>query len=164
MADAVLTNQSVLQELKLLIRDNDNDWMTDLWYESKIYEHFRTDQQNTYTFNKRGTLGDKVTWTYRNDGLKVMFYGLTFTGEDDAEYQVNCNGSVQLTSGTDSNTTLTMTGTEVNFPELIVDVCQYLITHKAQDESVNVGAVSFTPQDEARLINIMEYWRGIRSL
>lgn len=161
MAVAVYVYQTCLVELKTLIRDVDNDWMADLWYKSKIFEHFTGNKNTTYSFGLRAT----GIWTYRTDGPKIMLYDMSFTGLDDVEYQVNCNGSIEVTnSGVDTTDPHTVSGTEVNYPELVVDVCQYLITHKAQDESASVGATSFTPMDEQRLIGIMEYWRGIKAL
>jgi len=160
MAVAAYSYQTCLIELKTLIRDVENKWMTDLWYKSKIFEHFVSNKVTTYSFPLRAT----GVWSYRTDGKKIMLYDMSFTGLADVEYQVNCNGSIEATSGTDETDPHTVSGTEVNYPELIVDVCQYLITHKSQDEAASVGATSFTPTDESRLITIMEYWRGIRAL
>ena len=160
MAVAEYNYETVLEEIKLLVGDNDNAWMTDTWYKSKIFEHFITNKQTTYSFGLRAT----GIWTARNDGRKIWFYDMSLTGLDDCIYTVNCNGSIELTTGTDTTDPYTVSGTEVNYPELVCDVCQYLITIMAQKASVNVGAVSYTPQDEARLISIMEIWRGIRAL
>lgn len=162
MASPEYTYYTVLDDLKKVINDPDNDWQTDEWYYSKIFEHFKTDKQTTYSFGTRAT----GVWTLRNDGIKIWLYDMSFTGEDDCEYQVNCQGSIRLTggSGTDTNDTHTVSGTEVNFPELVVDVCMTLITQKAQQEPASVGAMSFTPMDEERLIKIAEIWRGMRAL
>ena len=89
---------------------------------------------------------------------------MTFTGIDDSVYVVNCNGSVKDNAKNDTQDTLTISGTEVNFPELVCDVIQWLISHKSYVESSSVGAASYTPVDEERLRTTAEMWRGIRSL
>jgi len=160
MADAEYTYRTVLDELKEVLKTETAQWMSDSWFKSKIFEHFRTDKQTTYSFGKRAT----GVWTLRHDGRKIWLYDMSFTGQDDCEYTVNCTGSIELTVGTDTNTTLTVSGTEINFPELVVDVIQYLITHKAQLEAASVGAMSFTPMDEERLQRVAEMWRGITAL
>ena len=104
MADATYAYYTVLDELKGVLNDADNAWMSDDWYESKIFEHFITNKQTTYTFSERAS----YVWTYRNDGRKIWFYDMTFTGIDDSVYVVNCNGSVKDNAKNDTQDTLTI--------------------------------------------------------
>ena len=163
MATTLIT---VLTELKKAIGDrpddSDEQWMSDTDYRQFIYKHFQGDE-STYTFAKRRGTSSVNVWTYELDNRSVMLFGMSFTEASGADYNAFCTGSIEETTSTlvDTSTSITVTATAVNFAELVVDVCQYLITHKAQKGSVNVGSVGYAPMDEQRLINIMETWRGI---
>ena len=161
-----VTLTTVLTELKKAIHDRptdaDEQWMTDTEYTQFIYKHFQGDE-STFTFQKRAGTTTRNVWTYLLDNRSVMLFGMSFTESGTADYNAFCTGSIEETTSSleDTSTTIDVTATPVNFAELVIDVCQYLITHKAQKESVNVGSVSFSPQDEQRLIAVMETWRGI---
>ena len=164
MAAPSYTYNTVLDELKRAINDRrtdaDEQWMTDSEYKAFIFRRFESNKNTTYIFSSRAS----GVWTYGTAGDRIWLYDMSFTGQNDAAYTVNSTGSIELTAGTDSSAQLTVSGTPVDFPELVIDVCQYLITHKAQESSVNIGGASFTPQDEQRIIRVMETWRGIKAV
>ena len=85
--------------------------------------------------------------------------GEAYTIEPD--YTQYPNGSIHVDLGVDTRMSIDVTAITVNFPEVVVAVCMYLKTHKAQLESVNISSAGFTPMDEDRLTRIQEHWRGV---
>lgn len=163
MAAAVKNNKTVLDRLRQVIDDaagSSQEWYSDEQLEEFIYRRFTSDKQDNYTFQLRAA----GVWTQNLNSKHFHLFDMDFTGQDDATYTVNSTGSIRLTAGADASKALTVSGTQVNFNELVVDVLQDMYTQKVQKESVNVGAVSFTPQDEERLLRAMEVWRGMSSV
>lgn len=167
MVAPVYTNQDILTALKQAINDTPTDstdqWLSDDVYRGFIHQHIITEESSSYTYTRRvgsGAVG--TVWTNSlgaNDG--EYYYEMSFTGTNDCTYIVDCRGSIRLSVGTDASTTLTVTATPVDFAELVISVCQYLITALAQKAPVAAGSGSYTPPDEDRLVRVMEYWRGI---
>lgn len=169
MAAAVYTDQDILTELKVVINDRPTDsadqWLSDDRYRSFILKHLTSEESTSLTFTRRVGSGSVGTvWTYSMSGEATYFYAMSFTGQVDATYIVDCKGSIYLSVGTDNSTSLTVTGTPINFSELVVEVCLYLITTLAQKAPVSAGSGSYTPPDEDRLVKVMEYWRGVVAL
>jgi len=164
MVAATYTYVTVIDELRKVINDKPaataDQWMTDAQYEQFIFNRFESIKTTAYVF----TLMATGVWTYGTNGSKLYLYDMSMSGKADCAYRLMCDGSIRLTAGTDTTASYTVSGTPVNFRELIIDICQYLITHMAQRASVNAGGASFSPQDEQRLIRIMETWRGVVAL
>ena len=70
----------------------------------------------------------------------------TFTGEDDVEYTVNSTGSIEVTSGTHSTDSITVSAAEINFCLLMVDVLRYIANHFARKAAQSFGSTSISPQ------------------
>ncbi len=164
MAAAIINRTSLLTRLKLELNDTDtsDQWLTDDQYNERIYKHIVGDS-NIYVVQVRAPGSTSLPRVYTWRGTQLWLFGATFTGIDDATYNLRPEGTIEeITSGAklDTRSTIDITGTTVNFPELIVDVIQTLMTHKAQKESVNLGSAGFSPQDEERLSRIAQTWRG----
>lgn len=150
------TSRTILDEVKLALNDSGNDFMSDTEYKRYIFKHLISDS-NTYAFQSRvsGSL-----WTY-SVGREYWFYGGSFTEESACDYNYYPNGSIELTSGTDTRSSIDVTATLIDFPELILDICQTLLLHRSKEASSSIGGASYTPPDEARIREVMEIWRGI---
>ena len=132
--------------------------VTDVFIKRFIYENLES-MESTYSFQKITT------------GLYKCFHGRpwglflwlpTFTGTDDATYTVNCRGSIEVTAGAEAATSITVTGSLVNFSNCMVQILHWLATHRCQELSMSVGGASMTPtgvKDE--LIAMAQYWQGI---
>ena len=156
MAVSDITQETLLARLKTILNDQ-KGWLTDQQYNGFIFNHLILDS-STYNYQVRAS----GVWNY-NLGEKLWLFDPTFTGVDDASYFIYADGSINETTDTkiDTSNSISVSGTLCDFVEVVVEVIQYLKTHKSQQESVNVGSVSFTPQDEERLTVIQEDWRGI---
>jgi hypothetical protein len=70
----------------------------------------------------------------------------TFDGEDDVEYTINSTGSIEVTSGTHSTDSITVTATSVNFCMLMVDILRYIADNFAKTAAQSMGSTSISPQ------------------
>jgi hypothetical protein len=163
MAAASYTTVSLITECRRIIGDthdeSDHNWMTDAEYKAIIFKHITGDSQS-YSFHERAS----GVWTWGTGGDTIWLYGASCsTGIDDSTYTIYPNGTLEETTSTiaDTSDSHTITGTPVNLPEVIVEICQRLITTKCQEAPVSAGSGSYTPPDEERIIRIMELWRGV---
>ena len=160
MVAAVYTTVDVLDLLKLTLDDTGGDLLTAAQYNAFILKHITT-KSSSYKLTEVVT---GTTYTYM--GGPVWIYGIATTeGEDDKVYEVNCQGTILVTTGAHAAGDITVTGALVNFPELMVEMCLYLAQHKAQKMSVTLGDGSMSPEEVHRkLVTMAEYWRGVTAI
>jgi hypothetical protein len=161
MASAVYTTVDVIDLLKLTLDDTGGDLLTAAQYNAYILKHIIAKSQNF----KLTEIVTGTTYTYMGD--PVWIYGIATTeGEDDKVYEVNCQGTILVTTGAHAAGDITVTGALVDFPELMVEICVYLLAqHKAQEMSVTLGDGSMSPEEVHRkLVSMAEYWRGVTAI
>ena len=161
MAVAVYTTVDVLDLLKLTLKDVGGDlFADDAPYNAFILKHIIA-VSSTFKLTEivAGT-------TYKYMGGPVWIYGIATTeGETDTVYEVNCQGTILVTTGSHSAGDITVTGAKVDFPELMVELCIFLAQHKAQEMSISLGDGGMNPEEVHRkLIGMAELHRGMSAI
>jgi hypothetical protein len=158
-----ITTQTAIDIIRREIQDTNSRFITeDDYIEEIIYQHLDANE-NTYTFTQRVT-GSSAVWTWSLNGKRFMLWNPSFSEESGCDYRLNANGSIKLTSGTDTRTSIDVTGTRLDFNACMVDLLQRLITKVAQEAPMSVGDGSYTPPTEERLRAVLQQYRGVVNL
>lgn len=169
MAGAVYTYTTVLDEVRLSLGWKGTDKvLTDAEIERSIYSHIPNLSQawnfsvkltgKLYTSDNKYPYGLMLLGT----GGAGAVGGPTFTGEDDKVYVSNAKGSIRVTTGTHSTTSITVEGARVEYPALMVEILHFLATNRCQEISVSVGYEGISSaQIHSQLLEMADYWTGI---
>ena len=172
MVAAVYTNVSTVTHVKLLLNDtatdDDKSFLTPAQYRDFIMKHIAAEEQdwifrlvtaNYYRYTPAGSL-----FLFNPFGSSDTTESI-FTGEDDCEYTINPTGFIEVTTGTHSEDTITVTAARVDLAELMVDFCMFIAQHRAQEVSQAMGEGSYTPEEVyQKLISMAEIYRGVVAL
>jgi hypothetical protein len=126
--------------------------------DEKILEFIfqRMDSEQTFTFTKL------TTGVYQYLMSKdCMIYGLSFTGEDGVTYTSNASGSIHVTAGTATATSISATGCLVYFNMVIVDILKWMATHRSIEAGVTVPMGSYMPRTSQEILDMASVWEGI---
>jgi hypothetical protein len=81
------------------------------------------------------------------------------------EYRLDSRGSIKVTEGTDSRDEILVTGATVDFPTVIVQIGQMLMTHAAKVLTISDGAGSISPATiRSELQQIINQWQGVQAI
>ncbi len=163
MASPVYTYVTVLDEIRLALNMKGADTF------------ISDDEINRFIFANIPETA--ATWTFQYVEVGVLYkvftdfsYGLwlyrpRFTGTDDCEYTVNARGSIEVTTGTEANTTFAVTGARVDFANCMVQILHWLASHRAAEVGVSMAGGSLSPQGvQDQLLKMADYWTGIQTL
>jgi len=172
MADPVYNNVSTVTHVKLLLNDmataDAESFLTAAQYRDFVMKHIGAVEKDwvlrlvTANYYRYVPAGELFLFNpYGSSDTTVSI----FTGEDDLVYTVNPTGFIQVTTGTHSADTITVTAARVDLGELMVELCMYIAQHRAQEVSMVMGDGSYTPEEVYRkLITMAETWRGVVAL
>jgi len=168
MAAPVYTYVTVLDEIRYALDIVGTDKIiTDAILKRFIFNNIQNQSQNwsfqyklsglLYTSDDNYPYGIMLIGT----GGSGAVGGPTFTGETDVEYLVNAKGSIEVTSGTHSEDTISVEGARVDFPAVMVEVLHYLASHRSQEMAVNSQSGNTSPSGmKDELLSMADYWRG----
>jgi len=166
MADPVYNSVTILDEVRLALGNKTTDAiLTDIEIKRFILQNVISESAS-YTLQELGSTGDYVYPGVSAD-YGLWLYGMSFTGEDDIEYTVNERGSIDITggSGTAVEDEYTVTGAVIDFSNVMVQICHWLMTHRAQEIAQSNPAGSITPATiRAELQKIAEHWQGVQGI
>lgn len=169
MVAGTYTVVTVLDEVRLALSMKGTDaFVTDDEIERFIYANIEGTTRSTHNFTlitaaTTGPSGVYACVDGRPYGL--MLFGPTMTCEADCVYVLNARGSITVTSGTPTATSITVTGIPVDFSTVMVQLLHWLATHRAQEISESMGGGSISPGGvKDQLIDMCEYWQGITAL
>jgi len=145
MATTTVTATDLLAKA---IRDPDSKVLTADDLERYILSHIGNEQSYPATKRVAGY------WTCSGP---LCLWSPTFTGESGADYTINAGAplssgtvSIKLTNGTDTRSTITVTGAPVDFNECLAEVLEYIATHRAQQYSQSISGGSVSPETARR--------------
>jgi len=149
---------TVLDELKIELNDRDAKFMSDAEYKREIYK--RTAQENTYVFQKVTT----GIYAYMG-GDKLYLLNPTFTSQAGVTYTTNASGSIEILTGTDTRTTINVTGARVDFREVVCAILMRFATHRCKEISESGQWGSITPEEVyQKCMTMLQNWRGSYSI
>lgn len=155
MSSGTVTVKTLVDELTEIFDDHDFALLPDgeAAYTRAILKRIITDE-GTYSFRKAST-----GYYYYNP--EIYLWDPTYTPTDDTSGTLHSLGSIEITSGTESADPIIVTGTPVDFPEVVVDICLYVATNRAQLASQIVFGTSMNVEDTQRkLVAMAAQWRG----
>ena len=151
------TTRSVIDEVRDNLRMPGTDQvLTDEEILRIVFKYFES--QSTFTFTKY-TTGVYIC-SLEPD---TLIYGLSFTGEDEVDYQANCTGSIHVTSGSATATSISATGCLVWLRPVMVDILHFLATHRSIEAGVTVPMGTYTPRTSQEILDMASHWTGITS-
>ncbi len=169
MAAPVYSYVTALDEVRLALSMKGTDaFITDAEIKRFIYENIHN---TTTTWNFQAIITGTLYKCMHDNAYGLYLWGSgtgggpTFTGTNDCTYTVNARGSIEVTAGTETGTSFTVTGTAVDFPNCMVQILHWLATHRAQEISASVGGGSTSSQGiHDQLLQMADYWTGIRQI
>lgn len=155
MTAAVYNNTTVITKVReALCWPGSDKVVDDDQIEEFILMHI--DQESSFTFTRY------MTGIYRCDLARgAMIYNLTFTGEDNITYSTYPTGTIKVTDGTATATTITATGCHCNFKHVMVDVLHWLATNRSIEAGVSVPVGTYTPRTAGEILDMASVWEGI---
>lgn len=117
--------------------------------------------------------GNTATVASIQSETQLTSTALSATGSYDAgeaytittAYLINARGSIEVTAGAHIADSIAVTGALVDFSTVIVDICQWLATHRAQEISEAMGGGSYNSSGVySQLMQIAEKWQGITGI
>jgi len=156
MVAAIKNSETLIEEIRsdLNFVGTDDAVLTDTKINEYIFRHINVEQTFTFTKIVTGLYTTSLAWNTR-------IYGLDFTGEDGVTYQLNPSGSIHVTTGTATATSISATGCLVWYNEIIVDLLYWLATHRSIEAGVNVPMGSYTPRTSEEILAMASVWQGI---
>lgn len=162
MAAATYSVVTVLNWVEAKIQDATNLALTEAQITAFIAQAIVADA-TTYTFTKRAT-GIYTHTSFGEEVSRLLLFqtpAAPFSGEDDKAYTVNCDGSIIVTTGTHSTSTIDVIGAPVDIGTLMPHVLMTLATRASRIEPQSMGGASIDPSQHAdKLRRAAEYWRG----
>ena len=149
------TNVTLLDELKNILDDDSNKYMSDAEYNGFIFKH--TEVEGTYGFNKMRT----GLYVYQG---RQWFENISFSEDTATAYTAYFTGSINVTTGVDPRDLISVTATTCNFPEVIVDICRYILSANALKGPTSIGGGFFAPANVEFIKRTLETWRGARRI
>lgn len=223
-----ITYQTLIDELKDILDDPKNKYMSDVKYKGFIFKHTRI--EGTYGFSKlrtglyafQGTIwlenmifsavdalfGSATSTdgtapatilhdtaaTFVTDGLsagdvilnvtdgsaatvvtvdsEIKLTTTALTGGTNNEwhaddvwkiptvYMAYHTGSIEVSAGLDTRTSIPVEGTPCCFTEVVVDVCRYILSSNAFKGPIAIGGGLVTPANVKFINQVLETWRG----
>ena len=155
MASPTYTYVTIYDEVKDAMNFNADD--TDVSASSVATTFLTQAIIDRLTFRRIVNNETQYTAELATDNIFVAYLGgytywlnPTFTGESGSPtgvaYTVNASGSIEVTSGTHSTTSITVTAAGVNFALLMVDVFRYCGNYFSRQVAASYGPTSISPQ------------------
>jgi hypothetical protein len=169
MAAGSYTVVTVRDEVRLALAMKGSDaFLTNAEIDRFIFKHLIGTTRGVYNFMLVTAVSTGPSGVYIHNNGKpygLMLFGPTMTAEADCVYVLNASGSITVTSGAPSATSIDVTGIPVDFPGVMVELLHYLATHRAQEISVSIGDGSVSAESvHAKLLEMADYWTGIVTL
>lgn len=167
MAAAVLTVETALEIVKLGRNDTLGAWLSDAQYRSLILGHVK-ETSNTRTFtaiNSTNTFFVAENGRYRGSHDLLLFDSDTapITGADDRVYEVSARGTIAVTTGAHTSSTITTTASVIDYGALMKDIFYHLAIHSSIPIAQSFGDISITPGAIFKyLLEAAEHWEGTR--
>lgn len=161
MASPVYTNVTIIDLMRRVIKDQSGDewsFLDEDVFDEHIFKRVQKEQQYTFDLVVTGL------WNYQAGyGAPSYFFGMTFPGQVDAEYNVYASGSIKLTSGTDTSNPLIVTAGQIDFGMVMADFFFFLASNHADEIAVSVQGYSRSPMTVRReLQDMAAMWQGAR--
>ena len=161
MAAPSYTYVTIKDLMRRVIKDqsgDDFDFVDEDVFDEHIFKRVQKEQPYTFDLVVTGL------WNYQA-GYEApsYFYGMTFDGQEDAEYKVYSSGSIKLTSGTDTSNPLIVTAGLIDFRMVMADFYFFLASNHADEIAESVQGYSRSPMTVRReLQDIAAMWQGAR--
>ncbi len=156
MAAPDYTYRTVIDEVRSSLDIGDTDQVID---DEVILEYVFKYINVTQSFEFQEIITGKLYTTTVSP--EHMIYELRFTGESDIKYQVNASGSIRVTTGTATATSITATGSLVWYNMVIIDLLHWMATHRSIEAGVNVPMGTYTPRTAREILDMASIWQGI---
>jgi len=156
MASGVITTVSLMDELAIIFLDSSNQMFTESEYAGFILRHV---DSNESSYTAQQAIGN-----YYYVDTNPYLLGPSFTADDDTSYTVRGAGStIEVTSGTHTGDTISITGASINFKLVVADICDYIATNAAKKAStVFAGGDGQWSIDDVhkKIVEIRNFWVG----
>lgn len=165
MAAATFNVWTIAKELQKRFNDPNAAWLTSAELGHLIGRYISVPETTVYFY--KDTTGQYTTrGAWGSLALKFANETTPFTGSVDTTYEVDCMGTIQVTTGTSSITEpIAVTAALVDIGALTFEVSLLAASQVAKDTSTSVSGDGFSSNPvmpEDRLIKIGERYKGIR--
>ena len=146
-AGTITTVTTLVQELQAAVADVDATWMT-ATRAKRILFGCRRNDQTTYTLILRGThfYDCGVDFSLRGIGLLLNNQAAPFTPDTDVTYEVRELGIlIDVTAGTPTTSSFTLTGVEIDFREAHARALEALASNWQTVATQAAGSANLSP-------------------